>query len=640
MENEESIPAVAEKDDRPITRLRPGTQLHDQVLQHLKTRLEMSERKMTRFYGRWRAREKQIQAYIDLPKYEQQLKEMNESGAPPVITAITIPYSYSTIATIATYLTHAFTGRKPVFNVASNSAEAAANAPYMETILQYQTDVRFMIKRWMQFFKDAETYGVGAQKCLWEIEKRKRTIKRQSPTGEMMSARVLKTTYEGNDLDNIDPFLFFPDPRVPMSEAPFRAEFIFWRAFVGMHELEIEANDYGYKWLHNLGQMPANISSNGVSARSLLTGGEAMPGAGRDSADATGLNFHQKDECTIWIVPSKFKDKDGTPLGEGTSPEMWIFTMINKRRIIRAEPFEYDHGMHPVVTIEPHSVGYGFGHPSTADYLAPLQDAASWFLNSHIYNVRSVLNNMLIVNPAMVEMKDVINPKPGKVIRLKRSAMGQDVRTVVHQLTMSDVTRSHVSDLENIIRMGDMLSSVNDNLRGIQDAGGRKTATEVRTAGEAGASRLAAQARLYSAQAFSPLGMQMCINTQQFLSTEMEMRILGQDKVMMLGPENLVGDYYFPIHDGTLPLDKVALVDTWKEILLGVSKDPQLRMEFSISKIFEWVAELGGAKNIQSFKNQMGPNGQPLGIMPQMAPPGADPTNAIAAGNALPLPGV
>ncbi|OYW77698.1 MAG: hypothetical protein B7Z37_03145 [Verrucomicrobia bacterium 12-59-8] len=630
-------------DLKPIERLKPGNGLHETMLDFLMSRLKMSERKMSRFYARWRAREKQIQAYIDLPNYEKQLKEMNESGAPPVITSITIPYSYATIATIATYLTHTFTGRKPLFNVASNSSQAAANAPHMETVLQYQADTRYMIKRFMQFFKDSETYAVGAMKCVWEVEKRKRTTWTQSGMGERVSKRELKTTYEGNDLENIDPFCFFPDPRVPMSEAPWRAEFIFWRDFIGMHELQIEKGDYGYQNLGGFGHMPQNEGATGVSARSMLVGGEAMPGQAKDNQTSNGLSFLQRDECTCWVIPSKIIDpKTKRALGDGVSPELWIFTVINKKIIIRAQPFEYDHGMHPIVTVEPHSVGYGFGHPSTADYLAPIQDAASWFLNTHIYNVRSFLNNMIVYNPALIEGKDLANPKPGKLIRLKRSAMGVDIRTAIFQLQQTDVTRGHISDLENVIKMGDMLSSVNDNLRGIQDSGSRKTATEVRTSGEAGASRLAAQARLYSAQGFSPLGMQMCLNTQQFLSSEMEMRIIGEDKVMMMGPDHLVGDYYFPIHDGTLPLDKVALVDIWKEILLGVTKDPELRTQFSVVKIFEWVAELGGARNISNFKNPPvnGAPGQPAGLAPVVAPPGFDPTNGMQAGNLIPLPGV
>jgi len=44
------------------------------------------------------------------------------------------------------------------------------------------------------------------------------------------------------------------------------------------------------------------------------------------------------------------------------------------------------------------------------------------------------------------------------------------------------------------------------------------------------------------------------------------------------------------------------LLEVWKEIFLGVASDPELRQQFSVPNIFEYVAELGGAKNISQFK--------------------------------------
>ena len=64
----------------------------------------------------------------------------------------------------------------------------------------------------------------------------------------------------------------------------------------------------------------------------------------------------------------------------------------------------------------------------------------------------------------------------------------------------------------------------------------------------------------------------------------------------------MTGDFHYPIHDGTLPLDRVALLDIWKELFLSVAQDPELRGTFSLTKIFEFIAELGGAKNLDAMK--------------------------------------
>ena len=51
-----------------------------------------------------------------------------------------------------------------------------------------------------------------------------------------------------------------------------------------------------------------------------------------------------------------------------------------------------------------------------------------------------------------------------------------------------------------------------------------------------------------------------------------------------------------------LPVDKLALFDVWKEIFLAVTQNQMLSQFYDIRKIFEEVAEMGGARNIESMR--------------------------------------
>src|SRR5215831_12723692 len=77
--------------ERPIDKLKPQSELHNNVLQYLLRRLNYSERTMTQFYSRWNASERKLQAYINLPDYENQMRQMNKTGAPPAVISITVP---------------------------------------------------------------------------------------------------------------------------------------------------------------------------------------------------------------------------------------------------------------------------------------------------------------------------------------------------------------------------------------------------------------------------------------------------------------------------------------------------------------------------------------------------------------------
>ena len=605
--------SAATESKRPIDMMEPKSEAHARVLQYMLARLEHSERAMSVFYPRWQINEKKMQAYINLGDIEKELKRLNDSGEPPKIVSVVVPYEFATITSIVTYLSHVFTGRRPMFSVGSYKMEAIKPAGNMETMLQYQADVTRLAKQLYLFLLHGQVYGIGVLRTYWKELYANRTIRTsinqfdlagqisQVPT----SRREVQMIYQGNMVEAQDPYFFFPDPRVPLTEVNRRGEYVFWRMFEGKHILKREEAAGNIKWVDWAGEaLPKN--DNWAVDRINVSGGEAIPalahGHGGSSAKQIP-NFYQVDQGTVELIPAE--------IGIGTSrvPEKWIVTILNKQQIVQLDKFDVDHGMHPCVVSEPYQQGMGFGNLGLADYIGPIQDSMGWFINSHIDNVRRVLNDSMIYDPSAVEEKDLKRPGPGRLIRLKQAAIGRDVRTIIQQLPVASVTSAHVKDLELLFSLGERVSAASDNFQGMQDQGGRKTATEVRSSNEFAVSRLAHMAKLISAQAVVDLTEQMSVNTQQYISDTFYLTVLGADGArdpITIRPEMLVGNFHYPVQDGTLPVDKVAMLDVWREIFTALLQDPQLRMAYDVPKIFEYVAELGGAKNIQSFRLVVG----------------------------------
>lgn len=616
----------ATRAEAPIDRLRPGTELHRTVLDALLKRYKFSQKHMSQFYTRWRAAELQYQAYLKTETFDQLKKASNKRGTPPELVTITVPYTYSALQTICTYLIHTFCGRAPMFQVGSYRDDAVKRAQNMETILQYNGDHERIIRRLWQYFQDGEKYGLQIMRVMWKHEERRKTVWKPSNvfgilgTGapQLQPQQETAVTFEGNEVRNIDPFRFFPDPRVPMDEVNERGEFVFWKESEGKHRLKKAEAAGQVKWVSAIPSRPVNAIGDSDSERGRLAGGRTSAW-GDSMADP---NSYELLQGTCEIVPSKWG------LGDSTGYEKWLFTVANEGQIIQAEPLDLDHDRHPVVVGEPYSEGYEFGHASVADYLGPMQDMLSWMFNSHMFNVRSALNNTFVVNPQMVDMEDFKKPGPGRVIKLKPAAFGQDIKNAFYQVPVTDVTAQHVGDMQVVQRFADLISATNDNLRGVINTGGRKSATEIRQSGEAGASRMASHARLISAQSITPLAEMETINLQQLMSEPVWLKILGAEDAaqgpVRIGPEEISGDFYFPVHDGTLPLDRVALLEVWKEILMAILGNPGLAQIFDAIGIFEYVAELGGAKNLTTFKVR-GANNEQV-------------AQAVAAGNMMPAP--
>jgi len=272
-----------------------------------------------------------------------------------------------------------------------------------------------------------------------------------------------------------------------------------------------------------------------------------------------------------------------------------------------------NHGKFPFDVIT-HEVGnYGLFPTSMLETLDPLNKTLEWLLNSHFYNVRATLNNNYVVDPSMVVMKDLESPEPGLRLRLKPLAFGQDVRKAIMQIPSQDVTRGHLADMSLVGELMQRVGGATDNVMGMLNPGGRRTATEVRTTTTFSVNRLKTNCEWFSAVGWSPLVQKLIASSQQLYDLERELRIVGDlaqwgQKYLRVSQESLQGTYDFVPVDGTLPIDRFAQANLWNSLLGTMSKVPQVMGSFDIAKIFAFIAQLGGLKNVGQFKIAVAPD--------------------------------
>lgn len=600
-------PAPDPEPESVISRLGPGTDLHKETIQKLLSMFNYSKRQMTNMHHRWSFMEQKVQAYVRLPNYEEYCKQMQEANAlPPEPYKIIVPYTYATVHAAATFISSVLLNRRPVFPLMAKAGTGVDKARYMENALQSNLESGDGYEVLWQLIWDSLNYSFGVARVAWVEEYGKKLVVENGQRNLIDGLR-----YAGNKLHSIDPYNFYPDPRVPIAKVNVEGDFVFWVQNQSKMTLKMMEQDAGFKWVDQActGTGYSHGSDFGPVADSNRRIRIGMNGQ-QMAAPNDVVGWYETRECTVRLVPKdwKFSDSD--------RPELWKFTMVKDKQIIQAEPLGMAHMMHPVVVAEPTSFGHDFGSLSMVDMIGPFQDLISWHLNSRIENVRATVNNQFIANPGMIEMQDFRQPAAGKIIRLKQAAMGLPIKDVISQLTVADITQGHVNDIQLLRLLADTLTGINDNMRGIQNPGGRKSATEARMAMQAGASRQSQNAIRVSQQAFMPLAKQMIMNIQQFMPEEMWVEHTGDDGVpvsSLMTPDMAAGSFDYMISDGSLPYDKTALLEVWKEIMLGVAQDPELRQNYSLSRIFEYVAELGGAKNISSFGQTANPLAPQIG---------------------------
>jgi len=108
----------------------------------------------------------------------------------------------------------------------------------------------------------------------------------------------------------------------------------------------------------------------------------------------------------------------------------------------------------------------------------------------------------------------------------------------------------------------------------------------------------------------------MVQNSQQYYELDRKFRLVG-DLAEQAGPgfvnvdaAAIQGFYDFVPIDGTLPADRFAQANLWRELMGQMRNFPKLIQQFDMSKIFSWVAQLAGLKNINQFKIKVQPDAQ------------------------------
>lgn len=615
--------------------LKFGTEKHRKILDALWSRYKLSKDKMGETHRKWQDAENTFFCYMPERDADALRRNERENGKPQYTTLV-IPYSYAILMTAHTYWTSTFLSRNPIFQFQATHGLVGGNEQAMDTIINYQVMNGGHLPPYYIWLLDVGKYGVGILGSHWAeeysnvsmIQEEEEMFMGIIPTGKKKKKKITQRLagYQGNKVFNVRPYHWYPDTRVPLYRFQ-EGEFCGRYVEMAWHEVYEREQDGEF----------FNID---VIAPDQVGGGESFvdesPGPERHDPDQTAelpsnkikeTGVVKAIELVVKVVPSQWG------LGSGDRHEKWVFTFTTDRRaIIGARPLGCIHDQFPydLLLLEPE--GYQLSSRGMMEILKPLQDTMDWLVNTHFYNVRKALNDQFIVDPSRVVMKDVLDPLPGGIWRLKPSAYGTDPKTVATQLQVVDVTQAHMSDAQAIAQMLQRVSGVTDNIMGVVNEGGRKTATEIRTSSSFGANRLRTQSEYFSATAYGPLATKLVKNTQQYYELERLFRIagdtmqIGLEKYMQITPETIAGFWDFIPADGTLPVDRYAQANLWREMLLQFRQIPQLAMQYDVAGIFAWVAQLAGLKNIGQFRIQMVPD--------------AAAAAAMASGNGVPLGGV
>lgn len=591
--------------------LKPGSKIHNKIVAEVLRRARDSYEVMSSRHNAWREIDRVLTAYVRIDETEKAIKE--QDSRTPV--SVVVPYSYATLETILTYFTAALLN-DPIFTYKGVGPEDSVGALLLTHVINQQAKRGKLALQLHTLCRDSLAYGIGPVGCTWERKLGKKTVKISdgfftSFLGQWVDRGYKKQTvetvvFEGNSLINIDPYAFLPDPSVSAHKLQ-DSEFIGWVERTNLMDcLSQESMDpenvFNMRYLRHI-SCETSLFSEDQSARKDRHGGELKIRSG-------SKNYVDKVHMYVKLIPKDWG------LGTSEYPEKWYFVVAGDSIVVEARPLELNHDSFPIVVGAPDYDGYSISPVSRIEMIFGLQGTLDWLFSSHIANVRKAINDMLIIDPYLVNIDDLKNPGPGKLVRLRRAAWGKGVNDAVKQLQVNDVTRGHIADAGYITDLINRTSAVSDGLMGVRRQGGERiSATEAQGDRTAALSRLERLAKVMSMQAFHDIGYIFASHIQQFMSEDTYVNIVGEvpkdlqeiyqpNTQAAVSPFDLLVNFDIEVKDGTVPGGSFSQV--WVDLFQIMAQNPEVGQQFDMVRVFKHIAVGLGAKDVNSFVRQGG----------------------------------
>lgn len=575
--------------------LRPDTDLHRRIVTKIIQRVAKSHEYFSTRRRSWKEIDKTLTAYIPTSEAEEKIKR--KDSRKPV--SIVFPHSYAILETIVSSLGSLFL-TPPIFKYSGVSGEDTVGAMLLEKVIQAHCK-KFKADLVMHTaFKDSIAYGLGATFMMWKQKWGYRTQNIIEADGTLYKTSEPALLFEGNELQNIDPYLLILDPTYGAQRIQ-NSEFVGFITRTNYYNLIASDNNGG---VFNVRYLRDSSFLSQYYAAKRDTNEQK-----REETDTSVLQPVDVLYIYINIIPKEWG------VGESDLPEKWLFALAGDRVILQAQPLNLDHDMFPVAVCAPTFDGYSAAPLGRLELMGGMQELLNWFFNSHVANVRKTINDMIIYDPFVLNSEDIANPEPGKLVRARRAAWGKDIRGSIMQLQVNDITRQNINDASVVMSLMNKVSGADDILQGSLRSGGpeRLSAAEFSATNAAALGRLESLARIVSSQFIQDIGYMLAMHTQQFMTQDVyvntvgiaqeQLRLQFGDKIinerMKLSPQDLNIDYDVEVDSYDTRGSQNA--ELWIQLYQLIGQNPLLMQQYDMPRIFKYIASALGAKNVDNF---------------------------------------
>ena len=405
--------------------------------------------------------------------------------------------------------------------------------------------------------------------------------------------------HDGNIPVNIDPWNYFPDPRVTLQNQH-EGDFVGLRSTASISAMyrrklyanldRVEDNHIVMGWDCN---RSLNENQRGTKPDTLRDGGRTeMPQA--ESKFGLG-RAHVLNTLYAFISPKWFGIN--APFG------LYRIVVADEKTVVMFDKSPYPHGMVPISSGACDWDSHKIFASSAYELGAPLQRFQDWLLRARVENTQNLIRGRMIADPTKIMIDDILNPNTARLIR---ALPGADIKSALLPIDQKDSTQSFWQEMDQAAQLQQRLLAANDTAQGVQTET-QRSATEIARLTSLGQQRLGTQARMLSASQIRPMVLQMIWNLQYFGVYGGQVQLPPQYAKLENGwyewsQKEILGEFDYLLSDGTLPADPRQNSENLMRAIRVIG-ETNTAADWNMSKIFNELFLSMGFSDVEEWQN-------------------------------------
>lgn len=604
---------------------------HNLLLEYCRQRLTLGKELRDAELDRLVSIDKSVAGWMKKSTADQKRsRKKSQTGAPQAVM-VNLPLGYVHLDDMMTYFAQTFAPTRGMF-YHTGKPDEASESTQMTVLMNNHAVYAGYYREILLGIYSVLKYNLGGFMVNWSKESGPKLVK-DANSGEDRLTTELR--WQGNRLEAIDNYNFLRDPEVHPTKLHTEGEFAatvktrsfywlqqkasqgaFFNCDKALREYQGDSVNTYYRFPPREAQMDTGEtgSSSGTDWVAILS--EQRPAGKKGAFEIVDL-YIKIDPTDFGLIPGTAAEQK-----ERKRYEIWRISILNDKYIIDATYMKNIHGYLPFFLGALNDDLMGTSQKSSSEVLTPLQDFASFLLNTHVLATRKKLWGLTVYDPSMVDLKQIPEGEVSATVPMEAAAQGRDIRTGIWQPSQQLETKQTMDDLESVMALIDQFfptQSLPSQIASID----RAVDSQVAAVQQGANRRQQKAARLLDDTVFRPVRFAMYYNIIQFQPDADKVTDFYTGKPVEIDLQKLRNtDLPFVIGQGLKAIDRQAAAKQMQQIIFALIQAPQAAQRIDLLGLINyWVQMIDIDVDMKQFE-----------LAPQE--PVADPTTDAAAESA------